>query len=342
MLESQDAPLLSLPAPRAVRQIALRHLDRAHEAALRFRDREDPEALHDFRVGLRRLRATLRSYPEALGAAVPKKLRHRLRDLAASTAVARDTEVQLAWVDAQAGALRRHERAGHRWLHRHLRTRLLDEYGQLHDRLADDFFVLERKLRQRLQLPIDDAGAAMATLAANAVAIVLAEFASSLTGLGDSDDPHSIHPPRLIAKRLRYLLEPFSREAPAAVTATRALARLQDLLGDIHDRQVLRVAIQHATERAGAARFALLLELQLQAEVDPRQLAHARRSSELAGLVALSRTAQHEEEALRRRLREWIDSGAPDALVEQVQAARQALLPAAGAPVETGTADLPA
>jgi CHAD domain-containing protein len=68
--------LLLRPAGEAAHRIARAFLDAA--AAARLADAADAEALHDFRVAIRRLRVTVRTYP-ALRASVSKKLRRRLR-----------------------------------------------------------------------------------------------------------------------------------------------------------------------------------------------------------------------------------------------------------------------
>ena len=88
--------LLTTPAPGAARRIAVNLLDAASAARERLTDADDAEALHDFRVAMRRLRSTLRAYQPQLDAVVPSKLRRRLRDLARATGEARDVEVQIA------------------------------------------------------------------------------------------------------------------------------------------------------------------------------------------------------------------------------------------------------
>jgi CHAD domain-containing protein len=70
--------LLLRPAGEAAHRIARAFLDDAAAAAARLADAADAEALHDFRVAIRRLRVTVRTYP-ALRASVSKKLRRRLR-----------------------------------------------------------------------------------------------------------------------------------------------------------------------------------------------------------------------------------------------------------------------
>src|SRR5262245_26126651 len=89
----QADDLLSRPCDEAARALALRFLDEASVARERLQDPHDTEALHDCRVGLRRLRSCLRAYDACLGARISRKMRRRLRDIAASTNAGRDAEV---------------------------------------------------------------------------------------------------------------------------------------------------------------------------------------------------------------------------------------------------------
>jgi len=101
--------LLAAPAPGAAHRIALSLLDAATAARERLPDTGDAEALHDFRVAMRRLRSTLRAYQPQLEAVVPAKLRRRLRDLARATGEARDVEVQISWLERQRTSSRRRD-----------------------------------------------------------------------------------------------------------------------------------------------------------------------------------------------------------------------------------------
>ena len=49
----------------------------------------------------------------------------------------------------------------------------------------------------------------------------------------------SLHQFRIAGKRLRYALERFEEDDPALHEGTEQLARLQDALGEAHDRDVL-------------------------------------------------------------------------------------------------------
>jgi CHAD domain-containing protein len=48
-----------------------------------------------------------------------------------------------------------------------------------------------------------------------------------------------LHDLRIACKRLRYALERFTSREPALLDAATRLAQLQDVLGDLHDRDVL-------------------------------------------------------------------------------------------------------
>src|SRR5207245_9246969 len=67
------AGLLARPAPAAAALVGLTLLDEARAACGRLDAPDDSEALHDFRVALRRLRTLLRSFRPELGRAVAKK-----------------------------------------------------------------------------------------------------------------------------------------------------------------------------------------------------------------------------------------------------------------------------
>lgn len=72
---------LALPARRGVRVVALRLLDEANEAAPKVVAGDDDEALHDFRVAIRRLRSWTRAFGDELDDVVGKKSKRRLKAL---------------------------------------------------------------------------------------------------------------------------------------------------------------------------------------------------------------------------------------------------------------------
>ena len=108
--------LVDLAASEGVRRLAIAQLETAGAARARVASSADPEALHDYRVALRRLRSCLRSYRGQLASTVTGKSRRRLRGLARATNRSRDLEVHLKWLTAQQATASELERPGIAWL----------------------------------------------------------------------------------------------------------------------------------------------------------------------------------------------------------------------------------
>ena len=253
--------LLDQTAVQASSTLALSHLDAAAAAATRLTDHSDHDALHDFRVAIRRLRVTIRAY-RGLHGIVAKKQRRRLRKLARATNTARDTEVQLLWFrtrlsrftppDGQALApLRARLRARRRRIIARTQPELLRQFGRI-----------ERKLRRRL-VAARDSGAHAAPFRGIAAA-TLVQYANDLSSrlrvLAPASRAADVHATRIAAKRLRYLLEPLR---PAIADAQRIVDRLktlQDLLGELTDGHTLAAVLQEAGDSAAAAATVLRAE----------------------------------------------------------------------------------
>jgi CHAD domain-containing protein len=202
----------------------------------------DPEAVHDLRVATRRLRTALRSVREHV--ASPKPLRGELRRLARRLGRVRDHDVMLERLGGMrlAGASRDE------------RARLARLVGKLQDRRArartDLVTALRRKRYRGLLDRLDDfadqprAAHGDFTLATR----VLAEESERLgaavaksAGMTVADpSPRALHALRIAFKRLRYALDFHASACGLAYDVERRLARgMQDVLGEIHDRDLL-------------------------------------------------------------------------------------------------------
>src|SRR5262249_45452241 len=135
--------LLERPRDEACRLVALDYLDEAVEA--RGRLGQDPEALHDLRVALRRMRSTLRAYRQLLGRPLDERRRKQLRQIVDATSISRDAEVLDALVAEEAERLEPRERAGVEWLRQRLAARKAEGDAQVDKRLAH-FARIERRL----------------------------------------------------------------------------------------------------------------------------------------------------------------------------------------------------
>lgn len=306
------------------RRLALGFLDQAAVAKDRISDPDDTEALHDFRVGLRRLRSTLRSYQDLLGKSVGKKLAKRLKALADSTGEGRDAEVALAWLDSIAQSdppPAASARPGHRWLRLRLAAIRDRAYGEIAERIEEGFEPLAGRLRERLsvyraEVRLDAAVAPrrFGEVAAVALTDLGRRIETELAVIDSAQDEEDSHRARITAKRIRYLLEPFAVESPEARAAVKRLKQLQELLGELHDAHVLERTLSDAAATAGAERARRLFDLAL-ATTSPADLAAARRRPLESGLVDLGRRNRARRDELFERLADgWLGkSGAKGA-----------------------------
>ena len=239
------ADLLSRSAQEASRLLALAHLDEIIRAEKRLADPLDAEALHDFRVGLRRFRSCLRAYRVPLQGSVSKKIRRRLRELTLATNAARDTEVQLAWLRDQAQLLGPGEVEGLAWLIGLLEGRKHEALDRVPATAGRRFLKLAAKLGPRLMTFRVELrkerphGSTFAGATAVLIRRQVADLGPALVGVRNGEDSSAVHAARISAKRLRYLLEPLSRRVPRTRAIVKRLKELQDTLGDVHDMQVL-------------------------------------------------------------------------------------------------------
>ncbi len=238
--------LLDLPAYEGAVRIARFYLDRAGQAALRLEKKGDEEALHDFRVNLRRLRSNLQAYAPYLATAVSQKQRKRIRNLASSTGGGRDAEVQLAWLEERQLDVSIEEAAGVELLREELEGQLTSGYGKAITRAPGKFSKLDGKLRRRLG-DLETTGRASGLNEglrfSAAIERCLPEYAgqldADLSRVHTMSDEAEAHRARIRAKRLRYLLEPIAADVEGVDELLESLKGLQDLLGDLRDAQLL-------------------------------------------------------------------------------------------------------
>jgi CHAD domain-containing protein len=260
--------LLERPTEETARVLCLGFLDEATEAAERLKKGEDPEALHDFRVGLRRLRSCLRAYRPYLEGSITKKDRKRIKDLASSTNLARDTEVQLEWLKPQLAQLTDKQKVGAEWLVASLNHRIgADQTPHLQEVMAE-FHRLRPKLMQRLtivayQLDPTQRESRTSFLAVTGGLLIkhVNQLEEQLSGVHGVQDHEKIHDARIGGKRLRYLLEPLRKEIPAAKSFVKNMKALQDVLGELHDTKVLEDEISAALEKSAIERARRIQEV---------------------------------------------------------------------------------
>ena len=312
--------LLARSPEETVRHLCLSLLEEAKSALGRLEPGEDEEALHDFRVALRRLRSVIRAYRPYLKGSAKKKLRARLRALAASTNAARDLEVQMEWLSKRASELEPEAGSGAVHLAERFRSRgeetprpqtLRKEFDPLHESL--------RKSLSRLRLRLDDE-ASFLSATGDFVAESASRLKASLEAISSAEDGAGLHRARIEAKRLRYLLEPISAEVPEARALVKEMKSLQDVLGELQDMRVLSQSIAAELERAAVEEAHRLRDLALQHGAIEAQSVPAH-----PGLLALLRAQRERRDRQYLVLsRSWL-SGASDPFFERVHRLAQSL-----------------
>ena len=328
--------IIDRSAAEGVRVVALALLADADAAAERLENGGDDEALHDFRVALRRLRTGLRAFRPWLRESVARKHERRLRKYARATNAARDAEVHLAWLDSRKEALAapRHG-AGVAYLRAWIRAHTGDSGDDLVARYRKTSERISRRLETaRLRGAADDAPVPISFAVAKAVLLrsQLHTVRESMGAVRGALDQERVHAARIAVKRLRYIVEPLrgNRHADASA-AVKQLKRLQDVLGELHDSHVIGHDVEEALAYAEAHRARRIHA----ATYDPREVAANPLRSSLAasprpGLLAVTRLVRDQREALFADFeRDW-RSGGIEALTTEIRAIAEALESRAG------------
>ncbi len=323
-----DSPtrLLDLPAGETGRVLMLRQLEEWARARSRLDDPADHEALHDFRVALRRLRSLLRAFRSPDDPLLPRRLRRRLRRLAQATGEGRDLEVQIEWVRSQLPEVVPRHRHGVRWLLSRMEERQRIANQRFLAVVARRFDPLQDRIRSALiDAGPDRPGAPAETPAAGArmgrvVRRWTAVLDSQIGSIRSITDDRQAHAARIAVKRLRYLLEPFEAELPAIHPVIARLKQLQDLLGDLHDAHRIAIALFEEF-RAAAEEQAVASFLHALPWVETGHAIPSGKSRDPhPGLVALAERLGERGGSLFSRLRaEWLEGDALGQLAHQLR-----------------------
>ena len=265
--------MLTRPVRTAVRLIARTRLLRVLECAARIEvhpgDKpggrrlaetpltgDDPEAVHDFRVALRRLRSWMRAFRPYLDDTVARKTERALRRVSRLAGEARDLEVQREWL-AEAAADKKSKTApAAAWLVPGIRTgesAVLHQLG--HDVVKTIPRVAAKLARQfgrytaEIEIDRGEVGPRMSTVVADRILEELPEVRQSLARVQRPSQVADSHLARIAMKRLRYLLEALDPSLAAVAIAVKRLSLMQQSLGDLHDAQVLAGRLARPSRR---------------------------------------------------------------------------------------------
>jgi len=224
-----------------------------HEAAVRLG--EDPEGVHQARVGCRRLRSTLRTFSSVLEPEWTDRLRTELQWLADQLGEVRDADVLLARLEGRLDELPAVDQAAGRRLLASLaaqrgaaRTRLLEAMRE------PRYTALLDALVAAAQAPAVTAEAARPAVAVMTplVAGQWKKLRKAVRKAGKEPPDEVLHGIRVKAKRCRYAAEAVEPVVGRrARDFARAVTGLQDVLGEQHDAVVAEGWLRQA---AGSAR----------------------------------------------------------------------------------------
>src|SRR5262245_54468986 len=147
-----DASILDDTAPRAARLIALSLMEELAAERERLSAARASETLHDFRVGLRRLRSWLRALSPSLEGSLPRACIRRLRRMARESNAGRDAEVFLGWLVTTEGQLAVKDRPAVKWLMERFARQEREAESELEGRLKRDFQRTRERLDERLSM----------------------------------------------------------------------------------------------------------------------------------------------------------------------------------------------
>jgi CHAD domain-containing protein len=234
-------PARALTVAQAAREVVTDQTREMRRYGKRAVEGRDPEAVHQTRVATRRLRAALRVFRGHLE--VPDSIARGLRRVARRLGAVRDQDVLIALAEGSAPALGRTEkqrlsRLVARWRRSREKARaeLVEELDRKrHGRLLKALLAFAENPR---------AAGHHDTVAARVLAEAVESQAERIARhpgmVLAAPEPDALHDLRIGFKRLRYTLDFHAAAFGLSYDAERRLARrMQEVLGEIHDRDLL-------------------------------------------------------------------------------------------------------
>ncbi len=315
------------PVETAYREYSPRLVATAVAARERLDNPADDEALHDFRVAVRRLRTHIEAHRAQLTKRRAEKILQELRELVSTTNALRDLEVRRDWLErlARRKSTPKLQREG-----LELALKDLDnsdattpdasaphQITRQFAKIARDFKV-ESGGKPASGKPVYR-GERLSAITARAILKHVATLRRHLSKLRTLDDVKATHRARLAVKRLRYLIEPLEKLVPGTPRIVRDLKRMQDRLGDLRDLQILETHIIVKVREAARRWSQHLIAIGAK---DARVAAITRGSAESRACYALAAGMQRVRREERREFRglekRWLN-GSADPLIDRIE-----------------------
>jgi CHAD domain-containing protein len=244
--KTQDQAAITA-SPRAERRELSESMDKVRAELDKVRSNPDPDNVHDLRVAIRRCRSVAVVFEEVDPDAAWPEMRKTAKKLFAALGALRDAHVMEDWVKKLTPAsdpVRVQTHSAFETEEPELRTEVLRVAGKFDEK---EWRGLQRRLRQRVRaLPVS--GLAAECLAWERFEEIKQLHAQALR----TKKAKPWHALRIGLKKLRYTVETLLPEHHAAWSEN--LKRLQDLLGDIHDLDVLSERVKAEGAVDGTAR----------------------------------------------------------------------------------------
>jgi CHAD domain-containing protein len=338
------AELLDGPADEGTRRVAIALLEAAGAARARLDDPDDDEALHDFRVALRRLRSWLRAFRADLRGSMRPKHRRRLRVVSRTAGAARDAQVHVAWLRDAEETLEARERVGGEWLLRRAVDQQRSAATAFNDAATTLFLPTAQALAKDLavySVRIDLRDPIPRRTFAQAVApLILADanaLGERLSAIQSNQDQALAHAARIAGKRLRYLLEPIVNAVEGADALVKRLRHLQDTIGEMHDVHVMAAEVIQAAETAGAEQARRAATALLESESGDEDAREQQARDPRLGLLAVAAQLRARGESAFSELQKyWLGDHVRELVTEAKEVAAQILgtTPTLGADVD--------
>ncbi len=236
------------PVPNLVHRYTLHQVHRMTLYEPRAFEGLEPEGVHKMRVAVRRTRSVLRAFRNMVPEDVWDQLNDEQRWLARRLGRARDADIFSAAISRHEEVLDGAATIDVEPFITHIRTTRDNAYAALRDALASDRYraLIESLESFAVHGPNDSVRQRcgelrIADYANEVVHRALSEVVSQGRSIADDSTARQLHKLRIAAKRLRYLLDCFTRTGLTQwLGLIEATHELQDLLGEHQDAVMVR------------------------------------------------------------------------------------------------------